>query len=35
MHLKWSKSLFGEDGILDKNGYISCEIGEMLNKYLW
>ena len=28
MHLKWSKSLFGEDGILDKNGYISCEIDE-------
>ncbi len=28
MHLKWSKSLLGEDGTLDKNGYISCEIDE-------
>ena len=28
MHSNWSKSLLGEDGILDKNGYISCEIDE-------
>ena len=28
MHSICSKSLLGEDGILDKNGYISCEIDE-------
>ena len=28
MHLKWSKSLMGEDGTLDEKRYISCEIDE-------
>ena len=28
MHYNWSKKLLGEDGILDDNGYISCEIDE-------
>ena len=28
MHYNWSKSLLGEEGELDKNGYISCEIDE-------
>ena len=28
VHLNRSKSLLDEDGILDKNGYISCEIDE-------
>ena len=28
MHIKWSKTLLGEDSILDNNGYISCEIDE-------
>ena len=28
MPYKWSKSLLGEEGEIDKNGYISCEIDE-------
>ena len=28
MNINWSKNLLGEDGILDNNGYISCEIDE-------
>ena len=28
MHRNWTKKLLGEDGILDDNGYISCEIDE-------
>ena len=28
MHQNWSKKLLGEDGTLDDNGYISCEIDE-------